>query len=221
MDITKLGKIWASAQREIATAARLYPPQVLRVPLSFPFRISPATTTVVGRNLRQQALPATVTVAKAGAVDARHLREQFQELPHSDVGLVRFLNRYGWWDERYTLPIEEVWEFQEWLNLILCGSRKLRGKQLSSRGLFGRLPGLLARPFSFSFEWNEGLPLFIVETSCCLDAIRATVLLDVVLGIRYTKCKRRDCHMTFPHKRGKVFHSAKCQHLELVRRSRR
>ncbi len=219
MDIRSLGKIWALAQREIATAARLHPPQVIRVPLLFPFVISPAQTTINGRNVRQQQQPATARVSKA--IDARHLSEEFQELAHSDAELLRFLNRYGWWDERSIVPVEEVWEFQAWLHLFLCGSNTFRAQQLSSHGLFGRLPGLLARKFSLSFEWNQGAPSFIVETNCCLDAITATVLIDVVRGIRYRKCERRDCHILFPRRSRKRFHNRACQHLALVRRTRK
>lgn len=217
MDVISLGKAWALAQREVATAARLHPPQMIEVPLSFPFLVHPAQTTLEGRNVRQKQR--TTIEGAAKAVDARRLSEEFQGLAHRDSDLLHFLNRYGWWDdEQRVLPIEEIWEFQESLRLLLRGSDKFRAQQLSPRGLFGRLPGLLARKFSLAFEWNQGAPRLTVETNCCVAAITATMLIDIVRGTLYTKCE--GCLVLFPSKPGKRFHSQACQHLALVRRSR-
>jgi hypothetical protein len=217
MDVKSLGKAWARAQREVATAARLHPPQRIEVPLSFPFLIHPAQTTLEGRNVRQKQRT-TIEGGAAKAVDARRLSEEFQGLAHREADLVHFLNRYGWWDEQRVFPIEEIWEFQESLRLVLSGSDKFRAQQLSPRGLFGRWPGLLARKFSLEFEWNQGDPRFTVETNCCVAAITATMLIDVVRRTQYTQCE--GCLVLFPSKPRKRFHSQACQHLALVRRSR-
>jgi hypothetical protein len=219
MDLKSLAKDWARRQSEVAAAARLHPPQLIKAPLLFPFLVRPAETTLEGRKVRQQQRATIEGAAKA--VDARLLSEEFQGLERRDGDLLHYLTRYGWWDGRSILPIEEIWEFQEWLRLVLLGSKKFRGQQLSSRGLFGRLPGLLARQFSLAFEWNQGAPMFTVETDCCADAITATMLVDIVRGIRYKKCARRDCHVLFPKGNPrKRFHNQACQHLALVRRSR-
>jgi len=218
MDVKSLGKAWARAQREVATAARLYPPQRIEVPLSFPFLVQPAQTTLEGRKVRQKQRT-TIEGGAAKAVDARCLSEEFQVLAHRDADLLHFLNRYGWWDdEQRVLPVEEIWEFQECLRLVLRGSDKFRAQMLSPRGLFGRLPGLLARKFSLESEWNQGALRLTVETNCCVDAITATMLIDIVRGTQYTKCE--GCLVLFPSKPGKRFHSQACQHLALVRRSR-
>ena len=218
MDIRNLGKTWVLARREGANADRLHPAEVIKMPLAFPFVITPAKTTIDGRNLRQR--PRTLMEATPHAVDARQLSEEFQRL-RSEADLVRFLNHYGWWDGRRNIPVEQVWDFQEWLQLILKGSNEFRAKQLSPRGLFRRLPGLLARKFMLSFAWNHGCASFTVETNCCLDAITATVLIDVIRQTRYTECKRADCELLFPEKPGKDYCCQKCQHLEVMRRKRR
>jgi hypothetical protein len=218
MDLNSLRKAWARRQREVAEAARLHPPQVIEVPLSFPFLVHPAQTTIDGQNVRQRQRTAIEGAAKA--VDARRLSEDFQVLAHRDADLLRFLNRYGWWDdEQRVLPIEEIWEFQESLRLVLHGSDKFRAQQLSPRGLFGRLPGLLSRKFSLALEWNQDAPRLTVETNCCVAAITATMLIDVVRTL-YTKCE--GCLVLFPNRPGKRFHSRACQHraVEQRRRSR-
>jgi hypothetical protein len=218
MDVKSLGKAWALAQREIATAARLHPPQLIKVPLSFPFLVQPAQTTLEGRNVRQKQRT-TMEGGAAKAVDARRLSNEFQVLAQRDADLLHFLNRYGLWDDgQRVLPVEEIWEFQEWLRLVLRGSDKFRAQTLSPRGLFGRLPGPLARKFSLELEWNQGAPRLIVETNCCVAAITATMLIDIVRRTRYTRCE--GCLVLFPSKPGKRFHSQACQHLTLVRRSR-
>ncbi|MFZ0807631.1 MAG: hypothetical protein WAN03_15660, partial [Candidatus Sulfotelmatobacter sp.] len=183
MDVTSIGKAWVLAQREVATAARLHPPQGIEVPLVFPFLVHPAQTTLDGRNVRQKQR--TTIEGAAKAVDARRLSEEFQGLAHRDADLLHFLNRYGWWDEQRVVPIAEIWEFQESLRLVLCGSERARAQELSSRGLFGRFPGLLARNFSLAFEWNQGAPRFTVETNCCVAAITATMLIDIIRGTQY------------------------------------
>jgi hypothetical protein len=204
-------------RREAAEAARLHPPKVIKLPLAFPFVISPARTSIDGRNLRQRQ-PALMEAVPC-AVDARHLSVEFQRL-RSDPDLVRFLGRFGWWDGRRKVPLEEVWEFQEWLRLVLRGSYEFRAKQLSPRGLFGRLPGVLARSFSLTFAAKKGVATFTVQTNCCLDAITATVLIDTVQNTSYKECKSDDCAVLFPWKPGKDFCSERCQHREVVRRSR-
>ena len=220
MDIEQLAKVWRRTQRELATASRLHPPQVIEVPLSFPFLIRPAVNRLNGRVIEQR-LPSTID-AVPRALDAWNMRKEFLALKHGDAELLEFLGRYGWWNNRCAIPIDDFWEFRDWLHLVLLGSSKFRAQQLSQSGLGASLPGSLAEKFIISFDWNKGAPVFTVETDCCVDALTATLMIDVIRGTKFKKCERRDCPEVFAvGKRKRRFCSSACQHLALVRRSRK
>jgi len=212
MDIKQLA---TRIQREIAAASRLHPPQVVEVPLSFPFLVRPTVNTLDGRIIQQRPFSAL-----ARATDAGYMRQEFLVLKHREAELVDFLNRFGWWDGRHAVPIKNVWQFQDWVRLVLRGSKKFRAKQLSQHGL-GELPGSLAEKFVISFNWSKGAPMFTVETDCCVQAIAATLMIDVIRDTKFNLCERNGCPVVFAiGKRKRRFCSQACQHLALVRRSR-
>src|ERR1035438_7173832 len=95
MDIKNLAKTWILARREVAKADRQHPPEVIKMPLAFPFVIARAETKIHGGNVLQRQ--PILTQAIPHAVDARRLSEEFQRL-QSEADLIRFLNHYGLWD---------------------------------------------------------------------------------------------------------------------------
>jgi hypothetical protein len=217
---TDIEELSSRIQREIATATRLHPPQVIEAPLSFPFRILPVVNRLNGRIIQQRPRKTTHNLLRA--LDARYMREEFLRLKHRDADLCAFLDHFGCWDNRRAIPVDDFWEFQDWLRLVLRGSKKFRALQLSQRGLGGLLPGSLAQKFAISFDWKMGAPLFTVETNCCADAIVATLMIDVIRDTKFKMCKRRGCPVMFAiGKHNRRFCSQACQHLALVRRSRK
>ncbi len=217
MDIEELS---SRIQQEIATAARLHPPQVIDVPLSFPFLILPVVNRLNGGMIQQRPRKTTHTLPRA--LDARHMREDFLRLEHRETDLLDFLDRYGCWNNRRAIPVDDFWEFQDWVRRVLRGSKSFRALQLSQRGLGGLLPGSLAQKFAISFDWNMGKPLFTVETNCCADAITATLMIDVIRGTEFKRCECRGCPRMFAiEKHNQRFCCQAHQHRALVQRSRK
>ncbi len=227
MDVKDLEKFSDSVLRQLETERRLHPPQVVQVPIQLPFSIHRAITEihggVDGERFIRQRLQMTAEGALPRPIDAWYMREEFLSLSQRETALLKFLNKYGWWNGQNRVPVSAFWDLQEFLAWLLRGPKRLRGQQLSQNGIGGLLPGALAHKFSVSFNWNNGAPLFTTEAVSCVDAIAASVLVDLIRGARFKKCARHDCPVVFRitsrHKR--KYHHESCRHLEVVRRQRK
>jgi len=132
-----------------------------------------------------------------------------------------FLNKYGWWGSDGPIPVSHFWELQELISTALCLTPKGRGRLLSRR-MFKGLPGLLSVQFIASFEYVDGGPRFVIETDGCMDALLASIQIDLARKREYRHCARQGCEEIFEvtSARDKKYHNGDCRSLDAMRRSR-
>ena len=204
---------------------RLHPPKAIQSPLQFPFLIVRAKSrirqTKGGQRLIQQHVDLSARGLHPEPIDPWRMREEFVALKRDESKLLAFLDKYGLWTREKLADVDDFWDFQETLrDMLLCG-KQLRG-QLLSRSAFGKLPGLLARKLTIDFEYDKGVPRFVVRTLGCLDAIIASLQIDSVLGTPSRKCLRDDCPVVFREtRRNRKYCGESCRHLEVMRNRRK
>jgi hypothetical protein len=220
MDIRHIARSW-TAKRQ-AEAGK---PQTVSMYVHFPFRVTLANSTIRqaadgAHVVEQRALP-----SKQKPIDPDCMLEDFLALKRSDRELLSFLNKYGLWDDEQAFEVNEFWDFQEFLRVLMALKPASRGKMLSRSG-FGKLPGPLNKRLIVDFEYNLGGLHFVVNTSGCLEAIIALAQIDLSKQTKHRKCARKDCPVIFSVSTGdkrrdsRKYHHRKCAHLDVVRRSR-
>jgi hypothetical protein len=155
------------------------------------------------------------------SIDPWRMRDEFLCLKESTRELVGFLNKHGDWD-RGVHPLfrrgafnpsiflpDEIWREREALaDALRSGPNALLTAGRNRLRVFGH---------------RKSFPYFYHRDSTCKDALRTTLVLDFVRGLKFRTCARKDCAMPFQieskHKR--KFCTQYCAHLESVRRSRR
>jgi hypothetical protein len=196
------------------------------VPVESPFLIGGAKSQIDWNAKRQKIVRQSAVFLGEGLfprpVDIWQMREDFLSIKRTDHELQYFLDKYGWWDNRRrSIRVNEIWHFRELFKLALLWPQKTLGKQLSGTGFRG-LPGLFAATLQASFEYREGMPLFIATANGCADALILSLLCDVVAGRRFKKCAREGCDEIFEitARLNRQYHSSACQHAALIRRGR-
>ena len=222
VDIRSLAARWAGTAKREQELSRA---QTIEVQLHFPFRVVAATsrifrkmdgTSVVEQHLLRSFHPQPV--------DPYRMREEFLALKRNDAELQSFLNKYGLW-ENEPFEVDAFWDMQEFLGKVLLLNPGRRGKLLS-RSAFGKLPGPLHKGLIIDFEYNEGGIQFVVNAASCLGAVIASLQIDLVNRTKYRKCARKNCPVVFSISTGdkrkdtRKYHDGKCQHRDVVRRSR-
>ncbi|MDR3718873.1 MAG: hypothetical protein P4K98_08730 [Bryobacteraceae bacterium] len=141
--------------------------------------------------------------------DCWQLREEFLRLtPNSDEA-VAFLRRWGRWNLAEYVELPELIRLQEAVREALMGGPE---KWFQSA-------------YSFPPTWDRSpeYPFFTFLTDQCEVAIRLSVTIDLLKGVKFKPCARPDCGRPFAvgsHKDRK-FCCRECGHLEAVRRSRK
>jgi hypothetical protein len=222
MHIREISRAWLAKRRVLEQS---YQSQVIQVPVRFPFLIMRAKSrnleTRDGRRLIQQHVQRSMQEPNPRPIDPYYMREEFLSLRHDERELLRFLDKYGLWENEEPMEVNEYWDFQEFLRATLLSGKGIRG-QLLSRSAFGKLPGPLHKSLTIDFEYNKGGLQFVTRTIGCLDAIIASMQIDVIRDTKYKKCARHDCPIVFvvnsQHKR--KYHNESCKHVEVMRRSR-
>jgi hypothetical protein len=207
--------------RALKDKRRRYPPEIVAVPVKFPFKIRRARWKVVetstGRGLLQQGLQGREGLFGFGnPVDAWQVRNEFLTLKHREEALLKFLNKWGCWC-RDTPPtdVEEYWDLQVNLRDFLLWPKAKRRMALKL--------GFLSGAFTCSLRWEgDDVPYWVVECDGILDALIASVQIDLVRATKFKPCKRKDCLLPFAVKsrHRRLFCSQHCAHLVSVRRGR-
>jgi hypothetical protein len=173
------------------------------------------------------------------------LRKEFFAIPiHDEKRLLLFLNKVGEWSlasevpgTRYWLnlrnketriPLKQFWYFREHLKSAL--RRQTKGTFIKDLASALPQPKTLHELVSHLRSQNEflcrfemgGIPTCVFLATDARQMLIATVFADLIKGIRFKDCKRKDCPNLFPiesrHKRW--FCSQECGHLFYVRQKR-
>ena len=204
----------------------------IRIPVTW----EAVSGTHIRGNLRGSESPDQVRVFE---LDSWQCREDFFRLSKNDVGkLTEFLNKYGIWSSDpegaafdssrpLYVEVENVWEFRDDMRLAL--SHDYRKYFIASvtpiykkpRTLLDLIPAYAGNEFPLSFELSSVAAGTMVLTNA-KRAILASLLVDIVRGIRFKNCARKDCGVPFPveTKHQKIFCSQYCGHLVSLRRKR-
>jgi hypothetical protein len=163
--------------------------------------------------------------ASGRAGNAWAMRTEFLRLKQDSWLLLEFLRKWGLWDEKrlgssnlahgananihnVVFP-ENIWELQD----IYRSALVRPPDEWLSNGV-DPFKGAYATPM---------YPHFVLEHSQCRLAIEATITIDLLMKVKFRKCKRPDCSEVFElesrHKR--LYCGQPCAHLESVRKQRR
>lgn len=141
--------------------------------------------------------------------DAWQLREEFLRVEPSCESVLTFLNKWGRWNFMEFVDLAEILRLQGAVREALTDSPER----------------WFQSPYSFPPTWGHSpeYPFFTFLTDQCEIAVRLTVTLDLLKGLKFTRCARPDCGQLFAlgTRRVKKFCSRDCAHLEAVRRSRK
>jgi hypothetical protein len=141
--------------------------------------------------------------------DAWQLREEFLRVEPSSEAVLAFLNKWGRWNFMEFVDLAEIVRLQGAVREALTESPER----------------WFQSPYSFPPTWGYSAeyPFFTFLTDQCEIAIRLTVTVDLLKGLKFTRCARPDCGQLFAlgARRVKKFCSRDCTHLEAVRRSRK
>jgi hypothetical protein len=210
----------------LARESRQHPPQEVLVPMQFPLSIPKAKSEILEVKKDDWAVRQVQAKSWKGRiphpVDVWQMRKDFLSLEQRENELLTFLNKYGWWGSAGPIPVSDFWELQELISMALCWPPKERGRLLSRR-MFKGLPGLLFRQFNASFEYEDGKPKFVIETEGCMDALVASVQIDLARKREFRLCARHpECKEIFEisSARNKKYHNSACRSLDAMRRYR-
>lgn len=200
--------------------SRIMSQRRITLPVSLEFRAYPTNLVAVSRN---------AYLRDPDSAPRRYIRKEYRELDPWDLrdaflawlpeDWKNFLSLAG----SFSTSVLDQREFTEWQALLREALRLPPKKwpQLRKRFDPSKVEKFLA-PLRIEFEWDEEWPRAHIATMRSLDAIIATIQLDLLQGARFKTCARHDC--TAPPFRGddprKQFCSPECAHLAAVRRSR-
>jgi len=221
----------------------------LRVPVRWEFREVPSGPQ---GELRIWAFPtvlydSTPDHFKLKEVDAWTCRESFLAVPENDNEAMRlYLESVGiWLDDSYESehPLREIaqhraaghphavtlfglWRFRTMIKRALINPRGFREKYGVQPGRPETALQLLnetrrVMEFPLSMELGKAVS-GIIALNDAYRMLLATVYIDVVRGIRFKVCARKDCQRPFPleSKHAKKFCCWYCAHITTVRKNR-
>jgi hypothetical protein len=149
---------------------------------------------------------------KTKIADPWLMRGEFLGLSSEPGAFKDFLNEWGMWDFATILRPENIKSEQRDLRDALAlagGDVKLWFRH------FGSFPYPHRRTSEFPFFW--------LKTNECEVAVRMTITIDFLRGIKFGTCARPDCGTPYPIQSGhkRAYCSQYCAHIESVRRQRR
>jgi hypothetical protein len=228
LDVNDLARIGL----HLETQRKFHPPKPVKMTVLFPFEIRKARWKIDDgpdgyRFVCDQVRGKESFFGLGVPIDPWQVRKEFLDL-RTEVGLLTFLNRYGQWDDsEVPQTLEEFWEVQAAIGQLLDFPQGVRR--------FAQQHGW-NREFTCSLHWqNPGsglrprcdtgrLASAVWRVKCCsiMDALIASVEIDLVRGVRDRECKRRDCRRRFvPKTKRQQYCTQYCSHLVSIRRSRR
>jgi hypothetical protein len=192
----------------------------ITLPVTLEFRAYPANLVAVSRN---------AYLRDPDSAPRRYIRKEYRELDPWDLrdaflawlpeDWKNFLSLAG----SFSTSALDQGEFMEWQGLLREALKLPPRKwpQLQKRFDPNKVEKFLA-PLRIEFEWDKESPRAHIATMRSLDAIIATIQLDLLQGAQFKTCARHDCDA--PPFRGddprKQFCSHECAHLAAVRRGR-
>lgn len=192
-----------------------------------------------------QALPSGDSYREE--LDGWQCREEFFNLPQSEAALLAFLNKVGVFasvsgivghyskefmeqirDKHPTpLDVDGLWKVRDGLKKILVDQKRF-AKTSPRRPLTERLSEFIPSfnfyepDMSFGFDMSE-VPVGVVTITDGMQLLLATIFTDLVKGLKFKYCARKDCPNLFviesKHKR--KYCCQYCAHLKSVRTQRR
>jgi hypothetical protein len=209
----------------------------LKVPVTWEPGVSSKAGAILCGRLKQWQSPDEVRLFE---LNGWQCRDEFFELPENDFArLAEFLNKVGVWSsdaEPSALShwaknpmyahVDEVWQFREDLKDALLYRKHFMAGVTPNLPRPKTLLDLIAQPhpaneFPLRFELTK-VAAGVVTVTNARHMLLATVLADIVRGIRFDTCKRKDCGKPFAieseHKRH--FCSQYCGHLVSLRKKR-
>jgi hypothetical protein len=228
MDLNDLRKIG----RNIEVKRLVHPPTAVQMAVLFPFEVRKVRWKIVdspnGRQPVQQKTLAKEDLFGLGEpIDPWQVRKEFLEL-RTEAGLLKFLNQYGKWDDS-DVPetVEEFWHLQ-------AAFAELQNYPPQVRRIAQELGW--KRKFTCSLHWQsssaksqarqgraqKAVALWRVDCRTIMDALIASIQIDLVRGVKDRECKRSDCRLRFVPKTSRQRYCTQyCSHLVSVRRNRR
>jgi hypothetical protein len=217
----------------IETLRRQCPMVDIQVPVQVRCEVLPANWTVVGAGARARLQQ---TLTRRGAYPLQRpfnpwsMSADFFKLRRGNLeALVAFLEKYGQFSDDPPEDPEEYWQVQDDLRDILLDKGFYYGF------LRDKIDRLFKQPYAVTFPWSSYekvwtgrgkpkktlLPRLTINVSCCLEALRLSVEIDMVRGVKFRQCARKDCCAPYTvetrHKR--KYCTQYCAHLASVRRS--
>jgi hypothetical protein len=180
-------------------------------------------------------------------LDGWQCREAFFDLPQSEAALLEFLNKVGLFasvsgilghyskefmehvrDNHPTpLDVNGFWRIRDGLKEVLVHQKRF-ARTSPRRPLTERLSEFIpsfdfySPDLSFGFDMSK-VPVGVVTITDGMQLLLATIFTDLVRGLKFKYCARRDCPNLFiiesRHKR--KYCRQYCGHLESVRKQRR
>ena len=193
----------------------------ITLPVTLEFYKVPANRVQVSLNpyLRDPDSAPSQFIHENVRLDPWGLRDKFLTWPPEDWE--RFMLMAGSFSTS-GLSKQEFTEWQELMReVLLRGTNK--NKWRGFRGRFDpRKVAKLLAPLPMEFKWDEKAPSARIVTMRSLNAMIATIQLDLFQGAEFRVCARHDC--TEPPfrvgRREKQYCCPECAHLAAVRRSR-
>ena len=179
--------------------------------------------------------------ANLSELDGWRYREELFKLPQTDESLLRFLNQVGLWRshpsklirlfqglgiQQEDIALDTLWAFREGLKEGLIDRRGFAELYARPQPTPSTFVEWLSQTrdynlFDLAFEISK-VPSGVVTVTDAYHMLRATVYADLVRGLRFKSCQRKDCGNPFAieskHKR--KYCTQYCAHLESVRKQR-
>jgi hypothetical protein len=153
--------------------------------------------------------PKTNRMPSKPTADAWVMRNDFLRIGDTTESAIAFLNKWGCWNDRTCVSLHEL----------------VRSRKAVAEALVSVPEKWFSGQSALGFIWqrSSSYPFFALHTDQCECAIRMTVTIDLLHGVKFKICARPDCRRPFPvrSKHRQKYCEQYCGHLESVRRNRK
>jgi hypothetical protein len=191
--------------------------------------------------------PVTLDDSYPTELDGWECRQEFFDLPQSESALLSFLNKVGVFasvsgivahsskefmehirgNHPTPFDVAGLWRLRDGLKEVLVDQKRF-ARTSPRRALSERISEFIpsfdfySPDMSFSFDMSK-VPVGVVTITDGMQLLLATIFTDLVRGLKFKYCARKDCKKLFviesKHKRR--YCCQYCAHLESVRKQRR
>ena len=149
------------------------------------------------------------------------VREAVMSLNEDPEALLALLERFGIWSGSQSPYLDEESGDYDPVIVIPDDVFRERSKLISLIGRNNAAKWFSSYEGPRNFVTRPKYPHYIHLDKSCIDAVRTSVTVDFLRGLGFSTCPRYDCRRkVFVARKGKVFCSQYCAHIDSVRRSR-